>query len=398
MPAPKFEPSDRVTTPAGRGFVTRSFYGAKGGSEHFIAVTLPSKLDLRGQIDLVAERYEAARRSIGLGPETAVFRRIFLSDVLNQAAAVRNSVLAREPSDAVALSIVQQPPLSGTKLALFAYHVADGGPLLRRRLSPRHLIVEKNGKRHLWSTRLCTDDHETAGSSAAQTEAVFDDLTAALESEGGRLRDHCIRTWIYLKDVDVFYQGMVDSRRALFSRHGLNRDTHFIASTGIEGACAHRFDVVAMDAYSALDLAPSQVSYLNDFSRLCPTIKYNVTFERGTRVAYADRAHYFVSGTASIDDDGCVLHPGDVLRQLERAIGNVDALLRSGSATLADMMYLLVYLRDPTDFEAVTAFLRERHPALPSLIVQGAVCRPDWLVEVEGVAVTCADEPAMPVF
>ncbi|HVA35693.1 MAG TPA: Rid family hydrolase [Stellaceae bacterium] len=393
-----FEPKDWRVAQAERGFTTRSFYGTKGGSEHFIAVVVPSGLDLRGQIDLVGERYAAACRSLGLAPETAVFRRIFLSDVLNQATAVRNSTLAYEPREEVAVSIVQQAPLAGAKLALFAYHVDGGGPLLRKRLSPRHLIIEKNGHRHLWSTRLCTDDHETAGSSAAQTRSIFGELIKTLENQGGNLRDHCVRTWIYLKDVDVFYQGMVDSRRELFATHGLTGDSHFIASTGIEGACAHRFDLVAMDAYSVLDLAPEQVSYLNDFGRLCPTKDYSVTFERGTRIAYADRAHHFISGTASIDETGSVLYPGDVLRQLDRALGNVDALLRSGQATLADMMYLLVYLRDPSDFAHVEGYLAERHPHLPTLIVQGAVCRPDWLVEVEGVAVTPNDQPALPAF
>jgi enamine deaminase RidA (YjgF/YER057c/UK114 family) len=392
------EPGEWRAARAERGFATRSFYGTKGGAEHFIAVTIPSEADLRGQIEVVAERYAAARRSLGLAPDTAVFRRIFLSDVLNQATAVRNSPLARAPDDGVAISIVQQAPLSGAKLALFAYHIDGGGPFKRRRLSPRHLLIEKNGRRHLWSTRLCADDHEKDGSAAAQTRSVFGDLIGTLEREGANLRDHCVRTWVYLKDVDVFYQGMVDSRRALFAKHGLTADSHFIASTGIEGACAHRFDLVAMDAYSALDLAPEQVSYLNDFDRLCPTVNYNVTFERGTRIAYADRAQLFISGTASIDAAGSVLFPGDVLRQLDRALENVDALLKSGSATLADMMYLLVYLRDPTDFPRVESFLAERCPHLPCVIVQGAVCRPDWLIEVEGVAVTPSDEPKLPAF
>lgn len=381
-----------------RGFATRSFHGTKGGSEHFIAVTAPAASDLRGQIGVVAERYAAARRSLGLAPDTAVFRRIFLSDVLNQATAVRNSALTGEPTDGVAISIVQQPPLNGAKLALFAYHVDGCGPLVRRRLSPRHLLVEKNGLRHLWSTRLCADDHEKNGSSAAQTRSVFSDLVKTLESQRANLRDHCVRTWIYLKDVDVFYQGMVDSRRELFAKHGLTASSHFIASTGIEGACAHRHDLVAMDAYSALDLAPEQVSYLNDFDRLCPTVDYNVTFERGTRVAYADRAQLLISGTASIDESGSVLFSGDVLRQLDRALGNVQALLKSGGATMSDMMHLLVYLRDPADFARVEGCLAERCPNLPRLMVQGAVCRPDWLVEVEGIAITHNDDPALPGF
>src|ERR671939_2083204 len=81
------------------------------------------------------------------------------------------------------------------------------------------------------------------GSPAAQTRGIFNGLIDILAREGGTLRDHCVRTWIYLKDVDVFYQGMVDSRRELFARHGLTEETHYIASTGIEGACAHRFDL-----------------------------------------------------------------------------------------------------------------------------------------------------------
>jgi enamine deaminase RidA (YjgF/YER057c/UK114 family) len=233
---------------------------------------------------------------------------------------------------------------------------------------------------------------------AAQTAAIFDDLIATLTSQGATLRDDCMRTWLYVKDVDVFYTGMVESRTALFARQGLTKETHYIASTGIEGACGHQYDLVAMDAYSVLGVAPEQVSYLNDFDRLCATKDYNVTFERGTRIAYADRSHYLLSGTASIDRTGNVVHPGNVLRQLDHALGNVDALLRAGSASLADMMHLTTYLRDPTDFMPVASYLAERFPDLPVLIVQGAVCRPQWLIEVEGVAVAGNDQPNLPSF
>jgi enamine deaminase RidA (YjgF/YER057c/UK114 family) len=366
---------DHAADHADRGLASRSFRGATGGAEHFICVEAAAGLGLGEQIETVQERYAQARQSLGLAPETAVFRRIFLSDVLNQAAMIRNSGLVREPLDSpVAVSIVQQPPLSGAKIALLAYHIESASPVVKRRLTAKHVIAEKNGLRHLWSTRLCADDNEMSVSSPAQTREVFNDLIGTLASQGGTLRDHCVRTWIYLKD------------------------THYLASTGIEGACAHRFDIVAMDAYSILDLAPEQVSYLNDFDRLCPTKDYNVTFERGTRVAYADRSHYFISGTASIDRAGWIVHMGDVLGQLDHALNNVDALLRSGSATLDDMMHLIVYLRDPTDYARVTHYLATRCPDLPISVVEGAVCRPEWLVEVEGIAIMANDRPDLPSF
>ncbi|MGA7180003.1 MAG: Rid family hydrolase [Thiobacillaceae bacterium] len=381
------------------GITHRSFQGAAGGSEHFISVQAPHNLGLEEQVRLVQERYAVAQRTLGLAPETAVFRRIFLSDAVNQAAMVRETDLVRETADnPVAVSIVQQQPLPASKIALLAYHIDSPDKLEKERLSARHVLVRKNGIRHLWSTRLCGGAHDLSIDAARQTRNIFNDLIGALASQGGRLADHCVRTWIYMKGVDVFYKDMVDSRRLLFDRHGLTRDTFYIASTGIEGACAHQFDVVSMDAYSNLDLAPGQRSFLNDFSRLCPTKDYNVTFERGTRIAYADRVHHFISGTASIDAQGEVLHIGDVLKQLERAVENVDALLRSGKACFDDMQHLIVYLRDPADFESVDAYFRDRYPDLPLNIVQGPVCRPEWLVEVEGIAITANNEPSLPSF
>ncbi len=383
--------------PIVEGVTARSFQGARGGSEHYLTVQAPAGLPLSEQIRALEQRYAAASVALGLGPETGVFRRVFLTDAQNQTDAVTASSLADDASP-VALSIVQQPPLPGAKIALLAYHVAGGAPMVKRRLSRRHLLIERNGLRHLWSTRLCAGARDTPSATTMQTRAVFGDLIDALAGQNATLREHCVRTWLYIKDVDVFYQDMVDSRRELFAEHGLTGETHFIASTGIEGACADRYDLVSMDAYSGLDLSGAQISYLNDLDRLCLTKDYNVTFERGTRVAYADRAQFFISGTASIDAAGQIVHPGDVMRQLDRALANVDALLRSGGGTLDDMMHLIVYLRDPADFAAVDGQLRERFADLPVVVVQGAVCRPGWLVEVEGIGIAATDEPELPGF
>ena len=382
-----------------KGIASRSFRGESGGSEHFISVEVPAGLAFGEQLDLVERRYAEAREALGLAPESAIFRRVFVSDLMNQVQAVRASGLCgTEAEGPVAVSIVQQAPLPGAKVALLAYHLTGDADIAKHRLSPNHVLVGKRGLRHLWSTRLCAGSDTGPASAAGQTREIFADLIATLARAGGTLRDHCVRTWIYVKDVDVFYKDMVESRRELFERQGLTAETHYIASTGIEGGCAHRYDLVAMDAYSILGLAPKQMSYLNDFDRLCPTRNYGVTFERGTRIAYADRSHHFISGTASIDGTGAVVHRGHVLRQLERTLDNVEALLNSGRAGLGDMMHLTVYLRDPADFPRVEGYLSERFRGLPMLIVEGAVCRPEWLIEVEGVAAVAHDAPALPVF
>jgi enamine deaminase RidA (YjgF/YER057c/UK114 family) len=381
------------------GIASRSFHAASGDAEHYITLEAPAELGLPQQIDALAQRYAEALQALNLPPETAVFRRIYISDAANQAVLLRESSLFLEPPDSpVAVSLVQQPPLSGAKVAMLAYHVESRLPLARRLVSPGNLIVEKNGLGHLWSTQICTGNATAPSSAADQTRDVFDSLTQVLDANGGTLAENCVRTWIYVKDVDVFYQDMVKARIELFERQGLTRDTHYIAATGIEGSCSHRYDLVLMDAYSVLGLVPEQVSYLNDFERLCATTDYNVTFERGTRIAYADRAHHFISGTASIDKAGQVMFVGDVQRQLERALGNVDCLLRSGGARIEDMTHFIVYLRDASDHPLVEAYFAEHFPGVPRLIVRGPVCRPEWLVEIEGIAVAPHDAPGLPSF
>lgn len=381
------------------GLAVSTFRGASGDAEHIITIEAPGDLSLRGQIDIIGQRYAEAMQALRLPPETAIFRRLYLSDAANQATQVRDSALFQEPFDSpVAVSIVQQPPLPGGKVAMLAYHIDSQTPPTKRCDPQGHLIVEKGSFGHLWTTRLCASNTASATSPAAQTQEIFGRLIDTLASNGAALAQNCVRTWIYVKDVDVFYQEINDARGALFDRHGLTRDTHYLASTGIEGSCAHRYDVMLMDAYSILGLQPAQVTYLSAHDRLCDTKDYNVTFERGTRIAYADRAHHFISGTASIDPAGQVVHPGDVRRQLDRALGNVEALLRSGDATLADMTHLIVYLRDPSDYPLVEGAIAERFPELPRLTVRGAVCRPEWLVEVEGIAIAPHHAPDLPAF
>ena len=380
------------------GVIARNFHRPEGGGEYFITVQPPAELSLDEQIAFIQQRYDAAQHRLALPTGSAVCRRLFVSDAMNQAAALRACFASDTDGSPVALSIIQQPPLSRAKVELLAYHADGPGDATKRRLSEHDVLIERNGLSHVWSTGLCAGACDGPSDAYAQTRKVFADLIGTLHGLGGTLSENCQRTWLYMKGVDVFYQDMVAARRELFTVEGLSPETHFIASTGIEGACAHRYDVVAMDAYSVIGLAPGQISYLNDFSRLCPTADYNVTFERGTRIAYADRAHLFISGTASIDNAGQVLHVGDVLRQFDRTMENVEALLHSGGATLDSLMHLIVYLRDPADHAAISAAMASRYPGLPTCIVQGAVCRPEWLIEVEGVAIAANDAPALPSF
>ena len=306
-----------------------------------------------------------------------VFKRYFLSDAYNQSGEVLS--LELDYSD-YALSVIQQSPLDGTKIALWVYLQTH----VETRALPSGLYEVRHGSyRHLWNASA----HNLAKNSEYQTRLLLNEYIMQLAQEGCRLADNCIRTWFFVNDVDNNYPGVVKARNQVFFTQDLTDDTHFIASTGIGGRQADPKVLSQMDNYAIDGLQPGQVSYLYAAHRLNRTRDYGVSFERGTRVDYGDRRHVFISGTASINNKGEIVHPGDVAAQTRHMWGNVEALLGEAGCTYDDVMQMIVYLRDIADYDTVRQLYDERFPHTPRVIVLAPVCRSGWLVEMECMAI-----------
>ena len=137
------------------------------------------------------------------------------------------------------------------------------------------------------------------------------------------------------------------------------------------------------DALSIGGLNPGQVIRMEAVDYMPPTLSYGVTFERGLRVRFGDRSHMYISGTASISPDGKIMYSGDAWKQTERTIVNMEALLGKQGADLGSLAYLLVYVRNLNDCDAVMERLRQSLPeGVPYAVLQASVCRPVWLVEM----------------
>ena len=100
----------------------------------------------------------------------------------------------------------------------------------------------------------------------------------------------------------------------------------------------------------------------------------------------------FISGTASIDKYGECLYRGDVEAQTDRLFLNIEKLLADGGMRLRDMKYAIVYLRDVADYDVIDWYMKQHYPDLPCLVVEARVCRPEWLIEVETIAVRQREE------
>lgn len=380
--------------PGARARVAQFIAQASQPEELHLCIEAPTSGSFAEQLAAVEAQHAMLRREFSLNDETTVLRRLFLSDGMNQSEQLGASRLAVQPGGSpVAFSVVEQPPLDGRRLGLWEYHLR-GPSIPNKRRVPDGVAVRCSGLSHIWACGL-----RAPGTSAfEQTDGVlrqFGDLMAPL---GATLRDHAVRTWLFVSDIDAEYAGLVAARKQHFERIGLTAETHYLSSTGIAGRGLSPKNRVVLDAYAIAGLSPNQVKFLTAPQYLGPTHLYGVTFERGTRIGYADRNHVYLSGTASIDPAGNTLHLGDIDRQCQRAFENTEALLADAGATRANVVQLIAYVRDAADGPAVSAFLDRQFGKTPRIVVRAAVCRPNWLVEFECIALLAQSQPEMAEF
>lgn len=189
-----------------------------------------------------------------------------------------------------------------------------------------------------------------------------------------------IRTWIYIKDIDDTYKAVSNARNIFFERVGLE-DGPYFASTGI-GKPDNQFypgELIHLSALIVPNLDRNELTYLENTDVMPHTRDYSVKFERG--VVYKDR--YIVSGTASIDKHGNVQHRGDLIKQMYQALYNINALLKKHDRTFYNAKEITGYVRNIDDIETVKKECKKIYPSCKWNIIEGKVCRPDWLVEFE---------------
>ena len=298
---------------------------------------------------------------------TLQYCKVFLSDAQNQIREFEVSLLYQEYLKGTNLTIVEQTPLNGSKVSLLIKTTDDATPILFHSL--RLTAEEAKGK----------DSYE-------QTRMLFDKYLQLIDGTEMTMKRNLVRTWIYVTNIDVNYQGVVEARNDVFDQQGLTAETHYIASTGIGGATSVRHASVAIDFLTVPDIREEDKKYLQALNHLNPTHDYGVAFERGTCLSLPQKKQYFISGTASIDKDGAVVYEGDIVRQTGRLLENIGALLKDGDATMNDIRYFIIYLRDISDYHTVEHLMNQFYPQIPHIIVEARVCRPGWLIEMECIA------------
>ena len=323
--------------PSGRAEVA-AFVVTGGVTEYHVMIhATDPKQTYREQMNVVLDAYAALLKK-ELSGAVAVFKRYFLSDAANQAELL---LAATAESSDCALSVVEQPPLDGTKIALWAYLQTD----VQTRVLPNGLYEVKHGAyRQLWMG----GSFNRAANSEYQMRLLLNDYAMQLMEEGCTLADNCLRTRIFVQNVDCNYAGVVKARNEMFVTQNLTENTHYIASTGIGGRHADPKALVMLDAFAVAGLKPGQIKYLYARTHLNPTYEYGVSFLQQSLhilphpfclTAYISGIHHF--------------------------------------PTVVDI----------ADYAVVKEMFDKRFPDTPRVITLAPVCRPGWLVEMECMAV-----------
>src|SRR5208283_4749470 len=102
-----------------------------------------------------------------------------------------------------------------------------------------------------------------------------------------------------------------------------------------------------------------------------------------------------ISGTASITNSES-RHLGDAVAQTHEALDNIEALIseenfgRHGlpgfGSSLEGLAQARVYVKRTEDYPRILAVCAQRLGGVPAIYTKADVCRPELLVEIEGIA------------
>lgn len=129
-----------------------------------------------------------------------------------------------------------------------------------------------------------------------------------------------------------------------------------------------------------------KIDYINP-PGLCPTFGWtHVATVTGGKAIY-------ISGQVAVDARGEVVGKGDLKRQTEQAFENIRIALAEVGATFRDVVKTSLFVvglkpeHVPIVREVRSRYISKDHAPVSTLVGVQALVGPDWLIEIEAMAV-----------
>lgn len=151
------------------------------------------------------------------------------------------------------------------------------------------------------------------------------------------------------------------------------------------GAIGGALLATSLAAPLAMAQSGPSVRRINPPTLSAPTGYTHVVEASGGRTLY-------ISGQVALDSTGALVGGGDFRAQATQAMENLRRALAAGGASFADVVKINWYVTDATQVGVVREvrgryLSADRLPASTFVAVR-ALARPEWLIEIEAVAVT----------
>ena len=396
-----------------------------GGHEQVLISVAPATgVTLQEQVQELQLRIDRVLHENGLNRDSVVKQTVFLRTSDDRDFCDKSFSKYYGKIGGPATSYMIQPPAGGEHLAIEITAVT-GEDARVRRVNGNLTVVEEKGLR--WAYVAGVEPDERINDTYEQALNVLGNMKSILRRRhlGLRLRNfgfrNIVRTWIYERDIvgkdgdgGQRYQKLNEARSRFFRNVKLDircglvnamvnlfrrfQDAGTIppASTGI-GASEGTFVMEALaistkrkDVYikplqnpvqtNAFHYSQKQLLKGTSVGKKAPPF-----FSRGMSVVVSGDQMVLVSGTASIEGEKTV-HIGDVGKQTEVTMGNIERVLGQAGASLKDVPQLRVYIKKKQDYAKVKRAVEEKCPGVPCLYMIADVCRDDLLVEIEAIA------------
>lgn len=101
----------------------------------------------------------------------------------------------------------------------------------------------------------------------------------------------------------------------------------------------------------------------------------------------------YLSGQVSANEKGEVVGKGDLKAQVSRVYENLAACLKSAGVTFSDVVKMNTYVVNfkPEDLAVIrevrSGYLNKEHPPASTLVGVQALAGPDYMIEIEAIAV-----------
>lgn len=338
-------------------------------------------------------------------PMAVTVQTVFLSEVAN-VATVQKLFEAYYGERMPVTNFVIQPPCDGRALAIEAWAVGTRHADLEYP-EPGLVRLSYDGLSWIYAAVDPVND----GSAYEQAACGFRGLGERLARVGVGF-DDVARVWLYQGEITELdgeverYRELNRARTDYFSSVYFDANPLvaasgydvYPASTGI-GTLGHGLAMTCLalctqrDDVGLLSLENPLQTASFDYPK-CYSVK-SPKFSRAMAVRTGRVLTTWISGTASIVDSETV-HPGDVKKQTEQTLTNIEKLISKDNfrrcgwgdsgARLTDLAKIRVYVKHSQDYEICRKVCEERLGAIPAIYAQADVCRPDLLVEIEGVA------------